>query len=315
MDNEYVKRALDVRKKVTKLTVSQQREILRLYEGVIEDLARDIGKSKSKSLNERWLLERHKAFKIARKQLAKDIEIQVKKSLYKASELGTEVNRQMMMDLFQVVGIDAGNHWSTAFSQIQDKVVKDIIGGDLYRDHSTLSKRIWNFTDKSGKDLQYLLQKGILEGKSALELARDVEEFVKDSAKRPWEWPKVYPKLANTKIDYNAQRLSRTMINHSYQTASIKSSEMNPFVEGIEWRSAMINHRTCKLCISRHGQIFPKDDVPLDHPNGLCTMLPHIAKSLDEVATELRDWLDNGNNATLDKWYQEYGDYFAFKEL
>lgn len=63
---------------------------------------------------------------------------------------------------------------------------------------------------------------------------------------------------------------------------------MNPFVEGIEWQSALIHDRTCSLCEEMHGQIFPKDDVPLDHPNGLCSMLPVIEKSLEEAAEELR---------------------------
>lgn len=42
-------------------------------------------------------------------------------------------------------------------------------------------------------------------------------------------------------------------------------------------------------------------------------MIPAISKSLDSVADELRDWVDGGNNIKLDKWYKEYGDYFAFK--
>jgi len=106
-------------------------------------------------------------------------------------------------------------------------------------------------------------------------------------------------------------RLARTSINHAYQTASIQSSNINPFVDGIEWRSALIHGRTCELCIERHGQVFPKDDVPLDHPNGLCTMLPVIEKSLDQVAEELRDWVDGGDNPILDGWYDNYGDYFS----
>lgn len=47
--------------------------------------------------------------------------------------------------------------------------------------------------------------------------------------------------------------------------------------------------------------------------NGLCTMIPYISKSLDEVATELRDWIDGSANQKLDIWYNKYGDYFAFK--
>lgn len=44
-------------------------------------------------------------------------------------------------------------------------------------------------------------------------------------------------------------------------------------------------------------------------------MIPYIPKSLDEVADELRRWLDGENNSKLDLWYNEYGEYFAFKKL
>ena len=51
-------------------------------------------------------------------------------------------------------------------------------------------------------------------------------------------------------------RLARTSINHSYQTASIQSSSMNPFVEGIEWWSARIHGRTCELCMEDMDKYF-----------------------------------------------------------
>ena len=44
-------------------------------------------------------------------------------------------------------------------------------------------------------------------------------------------------------------------------------------------------------------------------------MIPYIPKDLDTVATELKNWVDGGSNPKLDLWYNEYGDYFAFKRL
>ena len=48
-------------------------------------------------------------------------------------------------------------------------------------------------------------------------------------------------------------------------------------------------------------------------PNGLCTMIPVISKPLDEIALELKDWVDGSSNSKLDLWYNKYGEYFAFK--
>lgn len=313
--NEYEKVALETRKEVSKLTLYQQREILRLYENAISDLAKKASMAKNKSLGKRWLLDYNKEIAVAKKKLSKDIFFENYGAIGRVVKYGNESLEKIMIIIFGHAGIDLGDQYKTIFSQINKDVMEDIISGRLYKDNKTLSMRIWDVTNKFQGDIQYIINKGILEKKSALELARDLEKLVEDPAKRPWSWGKVYPNLRNTKVDYNAQRLARTAINHSYQTSTIKSSSMNPFIEGIEWRSAMIHSRTCELCISRHGQVFPKDSVPLDHPNGLCTMLPYIPKSLDVVAGELRNWLDGGNNRVLDKWYNDYGGYFAFKRL
>lgn len=44
-------------------------------------------------------------------------------------------------------------------------------------------------------------------------------------------------------------------------------------------------------------------------------MIPCIPKDLDAVADELNNWIHGGSNSKLDLWYDEYGDYFAFKKL
>lgn len=313
--NEYEKIAKEIRKRVSKLTLQQQRELLQLYDDVIKELAKKASKSKSKSLTERWVKDYLEELKKARKELAKELNKSIKGYTTKAAKMGTEVEQQILSKAFKLAGIDPGDYFTTMFSQVQDKVVKDIISGNLYKDKRTLSHRIWNYTNEFGQDIQYMVNRGLLEKKSAIELAKDLEQFVKGPAKRETTWGKVYPNLKNKRVDYNAMRLARTSINHAYQTASIQSSNMNPFVEGIEWRSAMQHGRTCEVCMERHGKIYPIDDVPLDHPNGLCTMIPYIPKSLSEVADELRRWVDGEPNETLDLWYNEYGEYFAFKKI
>lgn len=264
--SEYVKYALEVRKKVSKLTLKQQRQVLKLYEDSIEELTKKAAAAKDKSLTKRWALDYLKQLEKAQKELQREIFYQSKGFIGKAAKLGSETIERIMTMIFSKAGIDPGDHFTTMFSQVQKGVTEDILSGGIYYDNKTLSRRIWDATDKFKGDIQYIVNRGILEKKSALELARDLEKFVDDPSKRPWSWGKVYPNLRNTKIDYNAQRLARTSINHAYQTASIKSSGMNPFVEGIEWRSALIHGRTCEICRERHGRVYPVKSVPLDHP-------------------------------------------------
>lgn len=313
--NGYEKIALETRKRVSKLTLEQQKELLELYNDVIKELSKKAKRSKSKSLTERWILDYKKELERVRKELVKELNKSTRGFITKAAKVGTETEQLIIKEIFKLAEIDPGDHFTTMFSQIQDKVVKDIITGNIYKDNKTLSRRIWNYGNEFSKDIQYTINQAILVKKSAIELASDLEKYFLDPAKRPTTWGRAYPNLKNKRVDYNAMRLARTSINHAYQTSSIQSSNMNPFAEGIEWRSALIHGRTCDLCRERHGKIYPKDDVPLDHPNGLCTMIPVIDKSLNDVADELRNWLNGASNPKLDKWYKEYGSYFAFKRL
>lgn len=264
--NEYEEISKQTRKKVSRLTLEQQKDLLDLFSDAIKELAKKAKKSKSKSLSERWILDYKKELNNSKKHLRKEIFYQSKGSIGKAAKIGSETIERIMTMIFSKAGIDPGDHFTTMFSQVQGKVVKDIISGNLYKDKRTLSHRIWNYTNEFGQDIQYMINKGLLEKKSAIELAKDLEQFVKEPAKRETTWGKAYPNLINKRVDYNAMRLARTSINHAYQTSSIQSSNMNPFVEGIQWHSAMIHGRTCELCMERHGRVYPVKSVPLDHP-------------------------------------------------
>lgn len=315
MANEYERIALEARKKVSRLTLEQQKELLKLYENTIDSLAVKATKAKDKGLTQRWLLDYKKELNRVKKELAREVEALTKTGIIKAANIGTEAEQQIMSKIFEYAGIDTGNHFTTMFSQVPKGIVEDIISGGLYKDKLTLSQRIWNHSGAFEKDIQYVINQGLMEKKSAIQLANDLEQFVREPAKRPTTWGKAYPHLKNKVVDYNSMRLARTSINHAYQNSTIKSSGMNPFVEGIRWRSALIHGRTCDLCRERHNTVYALDEVPMDHANGLCTMLPEISKSLDQVADELKGWLDGGGNDKLDKWYNEYGNHFAFKKL
>ena len=254
------------RKEVSRLTLKQQKHLLSLYKDAIKELSNKAKKSKDKSLRQRWVLDYLKELERVKKKINKEIEEQVKDATIKAAKIGTKAEQKIMGEIFELAGIDTGDHFTSMFSQVQDNVVRDIITGNLYKDKRTLSQRIWNHGEDFEKDIQYTINQAILQKKSAIELAKDLEKYVKEPAKRDSDWGRCYPHLRNKKVDYNAMRLARTSINHSYQTASIQSSNMNPFVEGIQWHSAMIHGRTCELCKERHGRVYPVKSVPLDHP-------------------------------------------------
>ena len=262
----YEKIVRQQRKEIAKLTLEQQGKVLGLYDHAIGDLIEKASGTKDKSLGRRWTLDYFDELERVRNELERELEVQILGSSKKAAKIGTKAEQQVMTEIFRKANIDTGDHFTSMFSQVQDNVVRDIITGNLYKDKRTLSQRIWNHGEDFEKDIQYTINQAILQKKSAIELAADLEKFVREPARRGTTWGRCYPNLRNKRVDYNAMRLARTSINHSYQTASIQASNLNPFVEGIEWQSALIHGRTCELCKERHGQVFPVKDVPLDHP-------------------------------------------------
>jgi SPP1 gp7 family putative phage head morphogenesis protein len=192
---------------------------------------------------------------------------------------------------------------------VPNDVVARVISGKLYEGKWTLSKAIWSDNQKKISDINSVVAKGIAENKSTYEIAKDLERYVNPRVRKDWNWSKVYPGT-NKKIDYNAQRLARTMVSHAYQESFVESTKDNPFIEAYMW-VASGGDRMCPLCEERDGEIFSKEDLPMDHPNGMCTFEVVIDKSYEEIGRELADWVNGEGdpelNAKLDDFAEELG--------
>gem|GEM_PF-6835288 len=203
--------------------------------------------------------------------------------------------------LFSKILGDKDHEILNTLTRIPEEVVRELLNGDMYKDNQGLNKRIWRFQKENEQKIDYIIQRGLIEKKSTFELAKDLEMYVNPKAKKTFEWKKVYPNAGNKTIDFNAYRLASTSITHAYQMATIRAAQANPFSEGVKWHS-VLSQRTCQLCKERHGKIFKAEDVPLDHPLGLCTTYSVITKSLKEISEELKKEVYNIDKPT-DKGY------------
>lgn len=214
-----------------------------------------------------------------------------------------------MLDTSQAV-VDANNEWikkvgitiEGAYSYVPKDIVSLISTGKIYGEDWTLSKSIWGHTQKTLHDIDQVVATGVAANKSAYEIAKDLEKYVDPSARKDWEWSKVYPGT-NRKVDYNAQRLARTMVSHAYQQSLLATTKYNPFVKGYRWRSAH-SSRTCEICNERDGKLYSADDLPLDHPNGMCTFIAELTDDMSDVADRIGDWAQGKEDPELDDWYQ-----------
>ena len=193
---------------------------------------------------------------------------------------------------------------------MRQKVVENIMTGKLYNGQWTLSSAIWGDNQKKLSEINTIISKGIIEGKSIYQIAKSLEKYVNPSARKQWDWSRMFPG-SRKQIDYNAQRLARTTLNHAYQQAFVEATYYNPFIDAYRWVTSGGEH-VCPLCIQRETEdkyglgagIFPKDELPLDHPNGMCSVEVVVTMSDQEIQNAITDWYygegDEGMNEALD---------------
>ena len=305
---DYLKLVEESQKKKIRLVKKQKKEISKICNEIYLKVSKKISKANPNSLSKRYLEELREEIKSEFRASQKKINTVIKKNMLEASSLGSNTQLDFFMEINNQYNLGLESTFRGMLAKIPKKAMNEIIFGKAYKDRAGLSERIWAYTKYFDKDIDYIIAEGIANKKSIYEVAKDLEIYVNPNAKKEWDWCKVYPKT-NKKIDYNAQRLARTSINHAYQMAQKRSCKKNPYIEGIQWLSSN-SHRTCDLCNSRNGQIYTVNNLPLDHPNGLCTTIPVINMSFDEIGEELRSWIDGEENEKLDKWLGKYGSEF-----
>ena len=304
----YLKLCEEAQKKKLKLMKAQEKQIKQIYNDMYLKVSKKLSKVDPNSLSKRYLEELKKAIEKEIRASNNQIKKVVKKNIEKSSELANNVQLDFFISIDKEYSLNMKDTFSSMFSKIPKEAMNEILFGKVYKDRKGLSERIWLDTKKFNKDIDYIIAEGIANKKSTYEIAKDLEIYVNPKASKDWEWSKVYPN-ANKVVDYNAQRLARTSIQHAFQQSQKRSCKKNPYVEKIRWLSSN-SSRTCELCNSRNNQLYDIKDVPLDHPNGLCTTIPEITMSFEEIGTELRSWIDGASISKLDKWFKEYSKDF-----
>lgn len=285
------------------ITLKQQKEIRRLYGRAYRNIRKEVNKVSKKSTVSATIREQE--LKKLRTKIGREY-ASMRKQIQRLVEKG-------MLDVAQTIVNDTDKWLKSvgltiegAYSYVPEEVVESIVTGKVYEGKWSLSRALWSDVQKKQKDINFVIAQGIAENKSTYEIAKDLERYVNPSARKAWEWKKVYPGT-NTKIDYNAQRLARTLVTHSYQQSIIRTARDNPFVIGIKWLTSGGHSRTCEICRERETQdkyglgvgVFPPDKLPLDHPNGLCTFAV-ITDNLSDVSDRLANWVNGKQDKTLD---------------
>lgn len=281
-----------------KLTQDQQKKIQKMYEDIAKKIAKEAEKlpnTTSGTLRKQYLEKLGKQINDQLASLQKEVEQSIESSMSQVAEKVVEDNLSWLKSI--------GMPISGGFSHVPAEVVQSVITGQVYSGKWSLSKAIWDTTKKTQDDVNKIVAEGIAQNKSAYDIAKDLEKYVDPLAKKPWDWSKVYPGT-NKKVDYNAQRLARTLVSHAYQQAFVKTTQKNPFVTKYKWLGSN-SHRICPICEARNGKLFEKDELPLDHPNGMCTFVAVIDDSMEDIADRLANWAKGGSDPALDEYAKD----------
>lgn len=285
--------------------VEQQREIAKLYEDWADDIAKQAEYYSHKFNSSAYVSERY--YKQLRRQLRKtseqvsnEIYNKIKSNMYLISDEVVKSNVKWLKSFgFSEEGLNA------TFSYVPKDTVDRLVTGQIYKSGWSLSKRIWGDNEQTLRDIYQVMAKGIAEQKPIYDIAKDLESYVRPNARLPWnlrmaDGVRIYKK----QVDYNAQRLARTLVQHSYQQSFISTTKDNPFILDYVWRAN--GSRVCELCMSRDGVHYKKDDLPMDHPNGMCVMEPNIDKDMNE---KLADWFNSpdGTYPEIDEFASNFG--------
>ncbi len=241
---DYLRLCEEAQNKKLKLAKKQDKQIKQIYNDMYLKVSRELKKVNPNTLSERYLEELKNELEKEIRTIHSQVGKIIKNNIKKSSELANDVQLDFFMSINDKYDLNMKDTFSSMFSKIPKAAMDEILFGKVYKDRKGLSERIWQYTKKFDKD---------------------IELYVNPKASKPWDWSNVYPN-ASKSVDYNAQRLARTAVNHAFQQAQKRSCEKNPYVEGIRWISSNIHGRTCPICSDRDGEVFMVKDLPLDHP-------------------------------------------------
>lgn len=288
--------------KRTKILKEQKSKIKKEYDSISKDLKKDVetlSKLKTSSSTEKVYLNQIKMeLESAYDSIDKNTEGIIKNGV-------NEMISSMVYDNQRFI-YSMGFESFRQDLNIMGRMSNIVFGGKLYDGKWNLSKAIWGDNQKRLNEINKIISQGIRNNRPVSEIAKNLSRYVNPNARKNSTW---YSKTGTrTDIDYNAQRLARTMVQHAYQESLVELTKYNPFIYGYLWKTSG-GHNVCPLCIDRSTQneyglgpgVFPKDQLPLDHPNGMCTFEPLSRYTDGEIHKYVSDWYFDSGNKTMNK--------------
>ena len=223
-------------------------------------------------------------------KLASDIEIAVSEGTYQqwlSSNLKNDKIADLVLANTALSSVQL-NHYYQRNIEAYDAFQKAKING------LSLSQKIWNYAGQFKEELEMAIDLGLIEGKSAAQLSRDVRGYLNEPEKlfrrvrdsrgnlQLSKHAKAYtPGQGQYRSSFkNAFRFTRTQINMSYLSADWERWQQLDFVIGVRV-SLSAAHRIYDICDNLQG-VYPKEFKFISwHAQCLCTAIPILMSKED----------------------------------
>ncbi|MGN1005345.1 MAG: hypothetical protein ACI4O8_02405 [Aristaeellaceae bacterium] len=280
---------------------STDRLIRNLYKRAAQSIAGELRSAKEGSLTERWLKAYLQAVEQEIERMNAEIEAAIVNGARACAQARADAEREYLIRSADMAQVDSS--FAQVLANVPTDSLRAMYEGKLYTDGRMLSDRIWSATGKLEGNIAEIIQQGIAQKQSPLELARQLEAYVNPNAACPVSWHKLYPDIPfDRKIDYNALRLARTSIIHVAWAADKAAAKKNPLCRGLKWhlsdshyerQVAVAGEDVCDE-YARHDEglgagVYPVDRIPFPHPQCLCYRT-EVLPTLEESAELLGKW-------------------------
>ncbi|EGO86252.1 hypothetical protein G8S49_11150 [Clostridium botulinum C] len=300
--NLYRQRVLEARKKFLKLNKKQEIELLKIYKELSTQLLEEIAFCKTIS-SEKYLSEMEETVQSQMNELNIKLSKTIKHNIKVSSEIASSTSLAYYESITDDIKLRA--IFNKSIIKTSSDTVKKLIQGNYYADGKTLDRRIWNITKKNANDIDTLIKVNISKGANARQLAKQVDKYVNPLKRTE---AKTIVSGMSSKVSYQAQRLARTSITHSFTETTIENAKNNPFNAGLKWNLSS-SHPRHDICDSYVGKVFQPKDAPIQHPNCLCYFTEENIP-IEDAIKELKAWSNGKANNRLDKWLEEYEEEF-----
>lgn len=327
IDKDYRRQIAEIKRRTDISKAEAERLISQAYKEAQKALKEELRKIDENAPRATATAQANGAVKQYADDMVKALEQATSEAVKKAARQTAEAHVKAEQNLLMSAGLKptpqvflvGQNEVNATVARTLDKILK----GTAYPDGYTLSQRIWSNSQAVHKDIHTIIMNGMQQGKSIADISDSIKGYVDPKVYK--DWNKLMQdgyKVHRRNVEYNSQRLARTVAQHSYQQATEDRARSNPFIVGFRWIAN--GSRACPICLDRDGTVYDVGSAPLDHPNGMCVLEPVFmgedgdptararSESEDPFAGMSMDdrlvaWAHGGEDPELSAWGRRLG--------